>query len=66
MNKISTQAELSLSFFFELWGKRADVTPNGEQLPSPVDTQNTRGITTALSAFGGLGREWREGLGIWA
>uniref|UniRef100_A0A2H1WFH8 SFRICE_015094 n=1 Tax=Spodoptera frugiperda TaxID=7108 RepID=A0A2H1WFH8_SPOFR len=50
-------------------GNRADASPDGKQSRPPKDTQNTRSITSALSAFWGLGiygrmlRNW--GLGRW-
>lgn len=33
----------------------------GKRLPPLLDTHNTRGVTSALSVFGGWGRRWGKG-----
>lgn len=47
--------------FFGIERKRAVVSPDGKRLYLPIDTQNTRGVTGTLPAFGVWGGVWWEG-----
>uniref|UniRef100_A0A2H1WLQ1 SFRICE_034330 n=1 Tax=Spodoptera frugiperda TaxID=7108 RepID=A0A2H1WLQ1_SPOFR len=38
-------------------GKPADGSPDGKQSPQPMDTRNTKGVTSAVPAF------WRNRIG---
>lgn len=42
-------------------GKRVDVALAGKRLPPPMDARNTKGITSALSAFKKEVRSFIEG-----
>lgn len=39
--------------FYEIDGKRAEVSPDRKQSSPPMDTCTTIGVTNALPAFGG-------------
>lgn len=37
-------------FFYKIWGKVADESPDGKRLPLPMDPRNTRSVASALPA----------------
>lgn len=46
-------------FFMEYGGKRADVAPDGERLPPPMDTRNTHTTTQVRYRPWDMGRRMR-------
>lgn len=56
--------DLSFQLLFFNKGKRANVSPDGKRLSSPVDTRNIRGVTSCVAGFCGMGRGMGEGLGF--
>lgn len=52
-------------FFYGIGGNRADVSPDVKLLVRPMDTRDTKSITSALPDFGGWGGRGK-GVGEWA